>query len=669
MKEFLLVALLLSKGCGKPNQENEKEKLQIKAYDCSLGKANYTEISLHDVKDCHDISARYKEERIVKAQVLQYIDKKPVDILLCKVTISLRTNYCHAKRLISNHTKPAHHIIREEPISVTEPQCKSAAGTKKFNLNYDGRLIIIDMNEDLTARGDKVLEGTVDPKTSMCTPKQFWVKGIPYENNILTLQYNIEIIQKSGIMDFKKNTLWLDEALKTTDIKSNYLFDTKKGNFFWKHYYLTDKCDRLKEVATLQAALHEPINEDASPIIMLDQQKGDQRIAIALKGEVSLCGQRLRTTFTNELLIFIANNQTDKITTPKLESGDIDHLLDIKLQFSSSNLQTEMRTTRSFDKVAAKICKNSRKIIIQELATYGNMQAAHQKDIRLRGKLILNGGGMIRKMDCSLAEATVVKNVTKCYSDIPVIYDNKEQYVDSVTYIIRPSSEEIHCSSFMPAKFKIEKTGGTSTWICYSPDLYSGQNCIPPSEVSPMQHRMLYTPHIHHIDSSIYTKDQLKDYSKLYYKRDEFTSYGNNPVRENPRDPHGNPDDHKLKNIIKKYVEDNNQSMLEILASKIFHSKLFILDYIEIPMIVYFIITVVINATSILSQAYDSFQNNGCSSKVLLTMIIKLILVGLPIHNNKREAYNLGYMERNLLIRETKEQVLQEINDYKTTKF
>ena len=665
MRTALLIALLLSKGYTEPDQRKRNNELQIKAYDCSLGKANYTEISLHDVKDCNNISARYKEGKSVQAQILQYIDEKSVDVLRCKITVSLRTNYCHAIKLFYNHTKPAQQISREEPLAVTEPQCRNAAETKKFNLNYDERLITIDMNEDLTARGDKVIEGAVDPETSKCTPKQFWAKDQFYKNNILTLQYDIEIARGTATMDFKGSTLWLDETLRTKDIKSNYLFDTRKGNFFWKHYYLTDKCDRLKEITTIPAVLHEPVDEDSSPIIMLDQKTGSQKIAIALKGTTNLCGQELRTTFTNELLIFIANSETKRITAPKLEAEDIDQLLDIKLQFSSSNLQTEIRTASSFNKVAAKICKNARKIIIQELATYGNMQAAHQKDIRLKGKLVLSGGGMIRKMDCSLTEATVIKNITKCYADIPVIYNNQEQYVDSVTYIIRPSSDEIHCSSFMPAKFKIEKTEGASTWICYSPELYAGQNCIPPSEISPMQHKMLYTPHIHHLDSSIYTKDQLKDYSRPYYQGERFWS----PFRENPRDPHGNADDHKLKNIVKSYVEDNNHSLLEILAGKIFHSKLFMLNYIEIPMVIYFVITVVVNTINLLSQAYVSFQNNGCNSKIIITMIVKLILVGLPIQSNKQEKYSLSYMERNLLIREVKEQVLQEIANYKTTKF
>ena len=272
---------------------------------------------------------------------------------------------------------------------------------------------------------------------------------------------------------------------------------------------------------------------------------------------------------------------------------------------------------------------------------------------------------MIRKIDCDTTEATVLKNATKCYSDIPVIYNNQEQYVDSVTYIIRPSSDEIHCSSFMPAKFKIEKTEGTSTWICYSPKLFSGQNCIPPSEMSPMQHKILYTPYIHNVDTSIYTKDQLKDYSKPYYQRRRF----NNPFKESPRHAHGDPDDHKLENIINKYINDNDQSILEIIAARIFPSKLFILSYIEIPMVIYFIITVVVNTINLVSQAYISFQNDGCTSKILITLVIKLILVGLPIQTGKQETHGLSYMERNLLIRETRDQVLQEIASYRATKF
>ena len=177
---------------------------------------------------------------------------------------------------------------------------------------------------------------------------------------------------------------------------------------------------------------------------------------------------------------------------------------------------------------------------------------------------------------------------------------------------------------------------------------------------------MLYTPHIHNVDSSIYTEDQLKDYSKLYYRGQK--NFDNSPAKENPRHPHGDPENYKLENMIKKHVEDNNKSILEVLASRIFHSKLFMLDYIEIPMIVYFIITVIINTVHTISQAYTSFQNNGCSSKTLLTLIIKLILVGLPIQH-KKETQNLSFMERNLLIREIKEQVIQEIANYKTTQF
>ena len=198
MKKVLLLALLLSKGCTEQNQEEGRQELRIKAYDCSLGKANYTEISLHDVKDCDNISARYKEEEAVQAQILQYIDEKPVDILHCQVTVSLRTNYCHAVKILNNHTKPAQQIVRGKPVSVTEPQCRNAITTKKFSLNYEGRLVSIDMNTDLTARGDKIIEGSVDPKSSMCTPKQFWLYKEFYENSILTMEYDIEITQKTN---------------------------------------------------------------------------------------------------------------------------------------------------------------------------------------------------------------------------------------------------------------------------------------------------------------------------------------------------------------------------------------------------------------------------------------------------------------------------------------
>ena len=620
MKGIFLLSILQILKASMDNQ------LVLKGFDCSMEKANFSEISLLDVEKCEKIPTKYKKGREVNIQMLQVSYKNQLDVLQCKVFVSLKVNYCQSIKLLNNHTKPGVYIKRNVPIKVTRPQCHSALNTRTFQFNYyQDELRMVNLEKDDTAYGEIEIRGSIDPNTSGCSPSKFFIHKTFYENHILTMEYNIEINKIKGTLDQENQIFSIDSRVKTTDFKKQSIHDTKEGSFFWRWYQQPKKCNSLKEISKIIGEIHEPIHNSSAPIVII-QSNETSKIAITLSEKKEICKKKLSSTFAEGLYLLIANTTEDFIETEEIDGHDVNQLLNIKTLLSSSILQQEIKIGATFDKVAIELCKNARKNIIRELASYGNKKPDEQKDISLRGKFIINGGSMIRMINCDPITASLRINTTECFADVPVTYNNEEAFLDSVTYIIKKQSNHIHCSSFMPAKFGIEDISGNFKWICFAPNLYSGHNCLPPSTLSPMQHKTLYTPVIHQIDSSIYTKKQLKEYSKPYFKYIE----NENQLSKIFKDSNAHKDEtepYSLKELINLITPNNEEITINYILQNI---SFIIWKYVKLPMVFYFLLTILINTFQLICKISLVFQREGLSLKTIILFIIKLITIGIP---------------------------------------
>lgn len=657
---FLALKLLqLSKAVVTNENKNENEnELTIKGFDCSMERANFSEISLLNVEECEKIPEKYKESMQIKIQMLQLSYKKQLDILQCKVFASLKVNLCFTSKLIYNHTKPGVYVSRNEPLKVFKPQCSSALNTRTFQFNYyQNELRSVELNADDTAYGDMTIRGKIDDQTGGCTASKFMMNGKLYDSHVLTLRYDIEINKIKGELDRKNEILTLNSKIKTKDYKKQSIFHTKEGNFFWKWYQISKKCNELKEISRVEGEIHNPIDNASAPIVILNKDK-KTKLAITLNSKVKFCNTEVRSTFAEGLYLLLANSTDQFIETEKIEGYDVDQLINIKTLLSSSNLQQEINIGTSFNKVAVELCNNGRRNIMRELSDYGNRKVDEQKDQTLKGKLILNGGSIIRVISCSPITVMLRKNISKCYSDIPIQHEGSQIFLDAVTYILKKESTEIHCSNFMPAKFGIEDNLGNLKWICFSPNIYSGQNCPPPTILSPMQHKTLYTPIIHHIDANIYTKKQLEDYSKPYFKNIKNENFINKIIKRKNRKL-GNQRGRTLEEMFTLILSNDQKPFNYAFFSKLWITGAGAWKWILTPMILSFIMTIIVNLFLLFRKIKLTFQKEGLSSKIAIYLICGLIKIGLPSTNHRCVINN--FSERETLIKEIENKILKDL--------
>ena len=101
-------------------------------------------------------------------------------------------------------------------------------------------------------------------------------------------------------------------------------------------------------------------------------------------------------------------------------------------------------------------CQNKKNLLETEMVVASQLSSSNLLN-QGHGYNVLDRGHVLQVTKCP-ETLVLVRNVEKCYEDLPVTFNGKEMFVDSMTKIIKDVSVEIDCISTQCSIFKIDKS-------------------------------------------------------------------------------------------------------------------------------------------------------------------------------------------------------------------
>ena len=635
---------------------SDSTSTELLAHDCSIRNgANFSQISLLNVRECQNVSSNYEEGNEIHVQIIQRLRDREIETTNCQLRITMHTAYC-ASNLIYTRVWNAIESITNEPVRVTKKQCTDAFFTKTLTFDDDGRYgskttkISVKLRDDLTGDGVLTLRGNESLTKSSCTPESFSFMRATFGSHILRLTYHAVVQKKRAVHSFKHRKLLLAQNLATSKLQDGELYDTKHGSFFWAPINPHNGvCDDHVQILTAPGLIYTPKNHTSNYPIALIEPRGTSQpfegrnIAITLQKQENICGKTAFSTHITEVFVVVIEDHEPVLHLKEVGGSDVDQLVNLKAIMGSAYISSELRVSASFNSVANILCQQAREHMLTDLATYGGRNFDGQSETRLKGKLIMKGGSIIYLLNCQQVIVHLRKNVTQCHEDVPITYTNnrtgetKDMYMDPVTYNLKPESRLTICSHVIPAKFGIMKTNGEISWVCYTPHIQSGGSCMPPTELNPLHIDPFYTPDVNAIDTDLYNPEQLDSIDRKQWELShegtvltEFVLLAGGGNSNADTRHQGD----QTSTLFLDLLDNTKHKIKGILFPGFFGIFVFVFENIYSLIIINYVLNLILSFIGLIVRIRKMLEKmGGMTWQIMLTLTTGLFLVAIPLNS------------------------------------
>ena len=296
---------------GETTIEDLPKDLQIQAYDVSGYYSGVMpvaqKVSNVEIKECTNIRKSY-EGSCHQAQLLEKVNKIPIQVNICRLTSTVRARPCDTKeemRILEN-SKPFS-VSREECQTLIEGNCITIY--RAFSAKHRKVNLIVPFSDVFASPemrnaplkdviGIRYPNGTCQPAPDHNLYPNGTIEGAI---SVSAEQVNSYLVDIDGI-----NHLSIpgEKLVKLNPGGEGHIFHPIIGDIFYNQEDVpSDTCEYIRNIAILNITLLHPtiIN---SPIVSLKNHDGQEKF-LALRETISSCGKDILTTNQPSFLIRI----------------------------------------------------------------------------------------------------------------------------------------------------------------------------------------------------------------------------------------------------------------------------------------------------------------------------------------------------------------------------
>lgn len=411
-------------------------------YDCGSASTNLTTLSLLSIEEC-DVPEQEIAAQEVYIQLLQINEFSHAPVIQCKVEIDRVIKRCGMWSHTMDVNNGKHAYIEE----ISRDACHRMHFSGTYHL-YNTQIVGLKSNQTttrpITLAGVLHQDGSCSG-TTYSDPYGTWEEVVVLATIKITLQdYTADVKINSNRILLRSGVTCALNTLHCTDIDG--------GNTYWNPMP-TDTCKFSTYGVLYQGLakkLTDPVNT-GSQIVYSITTEGTV-FALAKRDAYTVCGYTLQRTEHPKLMVY-ETTPTSGIFKKEssLANLNIFTYMNSKFVYVERHIRTQMREL--YRNLLMQQCQLEQQILRNSLAI-----ATQSPDIfayhfmKGPGYMALLSGEVIHIIKCVPVEVKVAQT-NECYDQLPVIRENRTQFLTPQTHILMRQGTQITCNLFAPPMY------------------------------------------------------------------------------------------------------------------------------------------------------------------------------------------------------------------------
>nr|DAZ90399.1 TPA_asm: putative glycoprotein [Belostoma flumineum mononega-like virus] len=417
-------------------------------YDCGSSRANITLLSMGYIKSCPEqVDATAIEN--INVQLLQSREYDKVFVRACMVTRVRVIYHCG----MHSHTSIAREgLVNEVVTSLSKQQCKMMHEEGWYRTDLGVMVSGLKVN----ATSDRAITeaGSVTTNNGECEGVSLSINGIFYSKVVVTSTYRFILRSYLTTVDVSDSKVVFPSG-QVFNIHEEEGFDVHDGKVIWESSQLTPACSPFSSLVLYEGPAHLYTSPDNTRIVVLNTS--DYTFALTLRKPELICHQHGYATDHPKLFVLYdigRNHWFFKKSSMQSENVDLFLYSNSKFVYLERHFRGQLLS--AYNNLQYKICMlryNQLHSLIS--IAYIRPEEFAWSYTQTPGVTAVTKGEVLYLIKCAPV-VVQFRTDSRCFQEIPVVYNNKSVYLAPRTRIIREYAEEIECNPIVPALYRWE---------------------------------------------------------------------------------------------------------------------------------------------------------------------------------------------------------------------
>nr|AWW13462.1 putative glycoprotein [Aedes anphevirus] len=425
----------------------------LTAFDCNSKSINLTSISLVTTPSC-DVSHKNITYEQINIAVTQSTERYELPFFRCHVESRSVMGRC-GRTIDTFH----HAGLFSEIIRVDRHECDVMHKKKVFRIVKEGSFSDIQLSPDGQTRYAYVSRGYVSPDGS-CTPGADLVKnGREYDRPLINTELTITISTGTSIVSVEESQIRFPNG-KSCKLQEESCFDADYGDVFWS--VPTPSCDESESEKSLvyegPGMLVRDVNGNSTVEYIHVHYSGyDFQVLLQSRQEL-ICGYRSFYTEHPRLFVTLLSVNGPKFPLKRrVTAVDVSLLnfVNSKLVYSFRHIKQEV--SRLFDLFNQDRCQSHNRVTqnLLSIALLSPQEFAYTYGGP--GHTAVSRGEVIYLAQCRPVAVVPDLNVTGCYNELPVVYNNETMFMTPRSRILINVGTPLKCLPDLLPKYYLNE--------------------------------------------------------------------------------------------------------------------------------------------------------------------------------------------------------------------
>ena len=444
--------------------------LGFTAYDCEHPNATFTNIDLTEPQACPDPVDDYEEDEMAYFQVIQLDSLTPTKAHQCQVIMTKKVTRCGFDSLVYGNSYP----VYKKMVEITPSQCRMAVNTG--TMRFENQEIKVKRNQRVThtyfSHGRRFASG-------YCETTNFHSEGTYYKGSYEEVFLEIQVRVIRGQIDETEGLITLSNGLRAHS-QDKVMMDSMEGIIVWD--IPSTSCEeRVVELYYGKGTAKRRRGRSGylDAVVMVKDAGKAKFAGFVLRRRRNICGAECYATQGEDgLALCMVRPEGGKSlrSAQVLPNTRLDITqLELKTHVMFMHTSLHLHLQDQFAAITGELCKMDRRTLSTRLQAIAGVDNPYSLgDMFGKGVTIRRAGAAAYITRCVPIEVKPIAQ-QNCSVEIPVLRvsedqrmdkeDNKVEFVDPLSYVIKKYPEVVPCSVVMPIRWKIG-----NEWTCATPE-------------------------------------------------------------------------------------------------------------------------------------------------------------------------------------------------------
>lgn len=428
----------------------------IIAFDCTTPAVNLTTIDARTISPCSQ-PLRTPKMNSQLIQLVQLADDYQVRVKQCKVALTRTITYCG----MNSYASVVAGGVVQYIVQMGQSMCKEVHQTHIYR--YSGSITFSDLDIGMTHTRTATLSGSVDAE-GHCRGGQYSDNFGSWSNVVVVGVFSITLTEYTTTAKTNVDEIRLRSQL-VCKFSKGYCMDTENGDTTWEPEK-EELCSERRHQVLYEgvATVLKEANDSTASEATYTVEQGEKIFALKTTERVFYCMFPMFKTEHPKLLIIPSETGKFyfKYRTPAPGSLDLMTYMNAKFVYLDKSIAKNMIALNEI--LSTQRCLTERRALLTMLSlAYLNPVEFAYSYTGTSGYTAVIAGEVIHLLTCLPVEVTV-RNTARCYTELPVLWNNHSLFMTPRTRILQNRGTEISCSSILPPMYQLHQK-----WYAFLP--------------------------------------------------------------------------------------------------------------------------------------------------------------------------------------------------------